>query len=216
MICQNLMTELKNQTATTKFTNGLFEAEAKLSTPALIKVLDGNNELAAWHVSLIPDNPPSVSIVEEPKSESLGSLTVKWKATDDYGVSAITSQIDLSDNQEDGVGFASNGVFLFDPPKFPVSLRKSAPREELGSTSADLTAHPWAGLIVDLTLEVSDAAKQATKSEVKSFKLPERFFTKPLAQALIEQRKTLIMDPDEAEGCGKIAVGSPHLSCWPH
>ena len=196
--------ELKNQTATTKSANGLFEAEAKLNAPALIKVLDGNTELAAWHVSLIPDNPPSIAIVGEPKAESLGSLTVKWKATDDYGVSAITSQIDLSDNQQDGVGFASNGVFLFDPPKFPVSLRKSAPREEQGSTSADLTAHPWAGLVVDLTLEVTDAAKQSTKSEVKSFKLPERFFTKPLAQALIEQRKTLIMDPDEAGAVGKL------------
>ena len=198
------MNELKDQTATTKSANGLFEAEAKLNAPALIKVLDGNTELAAWHVSLIPDNPPSVSIVEEPKSESLGSLTVKWKAADDYGVSGITSQIDLSDNQEDGVGFTSNGVFLFDPPKFPVSLRKSSPREEQGSTSADLTAHPWAGLFVDLTLEVTDAAKQTTKSEVKSFKLPERFFTKPLAQALIEQRKTLIMDPDEAGTVGKL------------
>ncbi len=124
--------ELKDRTATTKSANGLFEAEAKLNAPALIKVLDGNTELAAWHVSLIPDNPPSVSIVEEPKSESLGSLTVKWKASDDYGVSGITSQIDLSDNQQDGVGFTSNGVFLFDPPKFPVSLRKSSPREEQG------------------------------------------------------------------------------------
>ncbi|MDO8351861.1 MAG: DUF4175 family protein, partial [Aestuariivirga sp.] len=196
--------ELKDQTATTKSANGLFEAEAKLNVATLIKVLDGSTELAAWHVSLIPDNPPSVSIVEEPKSESLGSLTVKWKASDDYGVSSITSQIDLSDSQQDGVGFTSNGVFLFDPPKFPVSLRKSSPREELGSTGADLTAHPWAGLIVDLTLEVTDAAKQTTKSEVKSFKLPERFFTKPLAQALIEQRKTLIMDPDEAGAVGKL------------
>ena len=196
--------ELKNQTATTKSANGLFEAEAKLNAPALIKVLDGNDELAAWHVSLIPDNPPSISIVEEPKAESLGSLTVKWKAADDYGVSAVTSQIDLSDNQQDGIGFTGNGVFLFDPPKFPVSLRKSAPREELGSTSADLTAHPWAGLFVDLTLEVTDAARQSTKSEVKRFKLPERFFTKPLAQALIEQRKTLIMDPDEAGAVEKL------------
>src|SRR6185436_5381654 len=118
--------------------------------------------------------------------------------------STITSQIDLSDNQQDGVGFTSNGVFLFDPPKFPVSLRKSSPREEQGTTSADLTAHPWAGLFVDLTLEVTDAAKQTTKSEVKTFKLPERFFTKPLAQALIEQRKTLIMDPDEARTVGKL------------
>ncbi len=57
---------------------------------------------------------------------------------------------------------------------------------------------------MDLTLEVTDAAKQTTKSEVKTFKLPERFFTKPLAQALIEQRKTLIMDPDEAGTVGKL------------
>ena len=197
-------TELKNQTVTTKFNNGLFEAEAKLDTPTLIKVLDGGNELAAWPVSIIPDKPPSIAILGEPKAESLGSLTVKWKAADDYGVSGITSQIDLSDNQEDGVGFTSNGVFLFDPPKFPVGLHKSAPKEEVGSTSADLTAHPWAGLVVDLTLEVSDAAKQSTKSEVKSFKLPERIFTKPLALALIEQRKTLIMDPDEAEAVEKL------------
>ena len=196
--------ELKNQTATTKFANGLFEAEAKLGTPALIKVFDGEDELAAWPVSLIPDKPPSIAILGEPKAENLGSLTVKWKAADDYGVSTITSQIDLSDNQEDGVGFTSNGVFLFDPPKFPVGLHKSAPKEEVGSTSADLTAHPWAGLVVDLTLEVSDAARQSTKSEVKSFKLPERIFTKPLALALIEQRKTLIMDPDEAEAVEKL------------
>ena len=182
----------------------MFEAEAKLGTPALIKVFDGEDELAAWPVSLIPDKPPSIAILGEPKAESLGSLTVKWKAADDYGVSTITSQIDLSDNQEDGVGFTSNGVFLFDPPKFPVGLHKSAPKEEVGSTSADLTAHPWAGLVVDLTLEVSDAAKQSTKSEVKSFKLPERIFTKPLALALIEQRKTLIMDPDEAEAVEKL------------
>ena len=197
-------TEIKNQSATTKFVNGVFEAEAKLDAPVLIKVFDGGDELAAWPVSLIPDKPPSIAILGEPRSESLGSLTVKWKAADDYGVSAITSQIDLSDNQQDGVGFTGNGVFLFDPPKFPVGLHKSAPKEEAGTTSADLTAHPWAGLVVDLTLEVTDAAKQSTKSEVKSFKLPERIFTKPLAQALIEQRKALIMDPDKAEAVKKL------------
>ncbi len=197
-------TELKDLAATTKFTNSLFEAEAKLKTSALIKVFDGTRELAAWQVSLIPDKPPSIAIVGEPRAESLGSLTVKWKAADDYGVSAITAQIDLSDNQEDGVGFTGNGVFLFDPPKFPIGLHKSSPREELGSTSADLTAHPWAGLMVDMTLEASDAAKQTAKSDVKSFKLPERFFSKPLAQVLIEQRKTLIMDPDDAKTVEKL------------
>lgn len=196
--------ELKGVSATTDFANGQFEAEAKLKAPALIKVFDGTSELAAWPVSLIPDRPPSISIVGEPQAESLGALTVKWRSADDYGVSAVTAQVDLSDNQEDGVGFTSNGVFLFDPPRFPIGLHKSSPREELGSTSADLTAHPWAGLMVEMTLEASDAAKQTAKSEVKSFKLPERIFSKPLAQALIEQRKTLIMDPDKADDVEKL------------
>jgi uncharacterized protein (TIGR02302 family) len=187
--------ELKDLAAKSKFENGLFQSEAKLNRPALIKVYDGDRELAAWHVAVIPDQPPAIAVQGEPKTEGLGALTLKWKATDDYGVLSITAQIDLADNQEDGVGFTNNGVFLFEPPNLPVTLRKSAPKEEVGTSSADLTAHPWAGLMVDLTLEAKDAAKHTTTSKVVTFKLPERLFTKPLARALIEQRKSLIMDP---------------------
>ena len=188
--------ELKDIVAKTKFENGLFQADAKLSRSVLIKVYDGDKELAKWQVSLIPDKPPTITILGEPKAEGLGALTLKWKATDDYGVSGITSQIYLSDNQADGMGFTNNGVFLFDPPNIPITLRKSAPREEFGTTSADLTSHPWAGLMVDLTLEVTDAAKHKTTSVVTTFKLPEKLFVKPLPRALVEQRKTLIMDPE--------------------
>ena len=187
--------ELKDITSKTKFENGLFQADAKLKRPALIKVFDGNNELGAWHVSVIPDQPPAIAVLGEPKSENLGALTLDWKTSDDYGVTGITAQIDLSDNQADGMGFTNNGVFLFDPPKFPINLRKASPKEEVGSSSSDLTAHPWAGLMVDVTLEAIDAGGHKTSSVAKSFKLPERLFTKPLARALIEQRKTLIMDP---------------------
>ncbi len=196
--------ELKDLTAKTKFENGLFEADAKLTRPSLIKVFDGDTELAAWHVSLIPDEPPAITILGEPKGEGLGALVVKWKAADDYGVTTITSQIYLSDKQDDGMGFTNNGVFLFDPPNFPISLKKSSPRDEVGSSSADLTAHPWAGLMVDLTLDVTDAAKHKTTSVVKTFRMPERAFTQPLAQALVEQRKTLILDPDQQENVQKL------------
>jgi uncharacterized protein (TIGR02302 family) len=196
--------ELEELAAKTRFENGLFQADAKLNRPALVKIYDGDKELAAWHVSVIPDQPPTITILGEPKTAGLGAVTLSWKATDDYGVAGITSQIYLSDNQEDGVGFTNNGVFLFDPPNFPISLRKSAPKEELGSTSADLTPHPWAGLMVDLTLEVTDAAKHKITSVVKTFKLPERLFTKPLARALVEQRKTLIMDPATSQNVQKL------------
>lgn len=197
-------TEVRDQTVNTKFSNGLFEAETRLARPSVVKVFDGDKELASWHISLVPDQPPTIAILGNPDAKNLGSMAFKWKATDDYGVSGITSQIYLSDTQEDGVGFTNNGVFLFDPPNLPIALRKSAPKEEVGVTNADLSAHPWAGLMVDLTLEVTDAAKHTTTSETKTFKLPERFFSRPLARALIEQRKILIMDPDRSGDVEKL------------
>ncbi len=188
--------ELGDQKVRTKFENGVFEAEAQLTHPALVQVFDGNTELAGWRISLIPDNPPTIAIAGQPAAAKLGSLSLKWKAADDYGVASVTSHIDLADEQADGVGFTGNGVFMFDPPKLNMALRKRSPKEERGTTNADLSAHPWAGLMVDLTLDATDAAKQTATSETLSFKLPERYFTRPLARALVEQRKTLIMDPD--------------------
>ncbi len=192
------LAEIKNQRQASKFENGQFQAETKLDRPVLAKIFDGEKELASWRLFLTADNPPTITILDMPKIAGLGGFSFKWKTADDYGVAKITSEIDLADNQEDGVGFDSNGVFLFDPPKLPVSLRKASPKEEAGTTSADLTAHPWAGLMVELSLTATDAASHQTTSNVISFKLPERLFIKPLARALVEQRKTLIMDPDTA------------------
>ena len=188
--------EIKDQPAKTRFESGVFEAETQLTRPALVQVFDGDTELASWRISLIPDLPPTIENVDQPKATKLGNLTLKWKAADDYGVASITSRIDLADEQADGVGFDGTGVFQFDPPKLNISLRKRAPKVEVGTTNADLGAHPWAGLMVDLTLDATDAAKQTATSKTISLKLPERYFTRPLARALVEQRKTLIMDPD--------------------
>jgi uncharacterized protein (TIGR02302 family) len=176
-----------------------FQGETKLLRPAHVKVFDGSSEIASWRVSILPDAAPKVSFDGDPRGEAGGSLAVKWKAFDDYGVAGIKSEINLSDTQDGQVGIAGNGVFLFDPPQFPISLKKASPREAKDTSAADLTAHPWAGLIVDMQLEASDAAGKTGKSEIKTFKLPERDFFKPLARALIEQRKALVMNPDETE-----------------
>lgn len=109
----------------------------------------------------------------------------------------MTARIALSDTQADGPGFASNGVFLYDAPAFPITLKRAAPREVEEVSANDLTAHPWAGLNVDVTLEAKDQAGKTAKSETKTVTLPERLFVKPLAKALIEQRKALIHAPDE-------------------
>ena len=58
----------------------------------------------------------------------------------------------------------------------------------------DLTAHPYAGLPVEITLEANDAAGNIGRSKPVRFTLPARVFTNPLARALVEQRQNLSLD----------------------
>ena len=179
-------------------TGDVFDWDAELKQPVIVAVNDGANEVARWGIVITPDNPPTITLQGEPQTTAQGALSLKWKAEDDYGVSNITSEMELADEQDDGTGISGNGVFLFDPPKFPVALKKRSPKQEVGTSTADLTAHPWAGLKVNLSLTAVDAAKQASTSATTTFRLPERLFTKPLARALIEQRKLLVTDTDNS------------------
>jgi uncharacterized protein (TIGR02302 family) len=191
-------TELKDVVAKTAATDAGFTAEIRLQRPLTVKVFDGNNELASWPISLIPDQPPTVKIVDGPSVEKQGATKTAWEVSDDYGVKALTAEISLADQQEDAVGFESNGVFLYDAPSYKMSLRKAGAKQEKGSTTQDLASHPWAGLYVEMVLTATDGAGHAMSTAPKRFKLPEREFSKFLARALIEQRKKLIMVPDES------------------
>lgn len=189
---------------TSKPQPGVLSAEYKLTRPVTIVVRNGDSELARYSVTTIPDAPPSITLSKTPTGESRGALVTEWLAKDDYGIRSVTGEIELADEQEGGVGFESNGVFLFDPPELKFSLRKTNAKEEAGKTTHDLAAHPWAGLAVHLTLTVKDGAGQEGKSEVATFTLPERQFIRPLAQALIEQRKQLILFPERAQDIGDV------------
>ncbi len=183
-----------------KSAEGLFQSETLIARPAVVKVMDGGKELGRWRISLIPDAPPAIEVIDTPTGDSSGTLTAKWKASDDYGVSGITSDIYLADEQDDGTGFSGNGIFEYDPPKFPVTMKKASPKEETGSAKADLAEHPWAGFMVDMSLTAKDGGGNATESKKITFRMPERLFTRPLARALVEQRKHLILSPEESGG----------------
>lgn len=187
-----------------KTAEGLFQADVKLARPATVKVTDGGRELGSWRIALIPDAAPKVEITETPTGDSSGMLTAKWKVSDDYGVSGVTSDIYLADEQDEGVGFADAGILEFDPPKLPIRLRKASPKEEAGESKTDVAEHPWAGFMVEMTLTARDAAGNATESAKRTFRLPERQFTRPLARALIEQRRRLILAPEEAGGVAEM------------
>jgi uncharacterized protein (TIGR02302 family) len=204
--------EVKDLTPKTGNEGGTFTAQLRLDRPAEIRIYDGSRTLAVWRLSVIPDVPPKVAFTADPEAEASGALALDWKASDDYGIAAVTAKIALSDVQADGMGFATNGVFLFDPPAFPVALKKSSAREIEDRTVNDLTSHPWAGLNVDITLEAKDQAGKTGKSETKSVTLPERLFVKPLAKSLIEQRKALILDPDNTRN---VQLMLDALLMWP-
>ena len=87
-------------------------------------------------------------------------------------------------------------------------------KEVEGHATQDLTGHPWAGLKVKMTLFARDQAGQTGASEVYQFVLPERKFTKPLAKAIVEQRKMLVRKPHRADLVARaldaLTIGAEH------
>jgi len=182
----------------TRVADDTLAAEFKVTRPMTITLSDAGGELVRYPITVIPDAAPTIEVAKQPYDGGRGTLVVEWLAKDDYGVRAIAGDIALADEQDGGMGFDSNGVFLFDPPKLKLSLRRANAREDKGKATNDFAAHPWAGLKVSMTLTVKDAAGQEGTSGEIVFKLPERQFVRPLAQALIEQRKTLILYPEKS------------------
>ena len=178
--------------------DGQFTVEAKLDRPITMKVLDATQVLASWQFVPITDLAPKIEIVDEPKGDSFGKLSVKWHTADDYGVKSVSAVITLADEQDKDTGFESTGVFLYPAPEFKIAMAKPNAKDDTETSTADLASHPWAGLWAEITLTATDAAGHTTSTQPKRFRMPERDFIMPLARAFAEQRKRFVMSPDDA------------------
>ena len=86
---------------------------------------------------------------------------------------------------------------LYAAPEMPLALPRG--RQGIAArTTRDLTEHPWAGSTVTVRLKATDQAGQEGFSEPKTFVLPERVFTKQLAKAVIEHRRLISLDANQA------------------
>src|SRR3984957_6598273 len=135
----------------------------------------------------IPDRPPTISLTKEPEPQARGALALSYKLEDDYGVAEAKATFKLKDQ-------ASAPRPLFGPPDFPLSLPQAHTKNGVGETTKDLTEHPWAGATVAMTLIARDDAGNEGHSPTYDVTLPQRPFFKPLARALIEQRRDLALD----------------------
>ena len=146
-----------------------------------------------WAFVATPDRPPTIALAKDPERQARGSLKLSYKLEDDYGVSEAQAHVAARPAAETPAG-AEHPRPLFQPPEFALTLPNARTRNGLGQTVKDLSEDPYAGADVTLTLTAKDEAGNEGKSEPFETRLPERLFTKPLARALIEQRRILALD----------------------
>jgi uncharacterized protein (TIGR02302 family) len=143
----------------------------------------------AWTFTAIPDRAPTIDLLHDPERQARGSLRLDYRMEDDYGVIEAHAEFALKDDD------APAGAHpLYKAPEFPLTLPQARTRAGAAQTTRDLTEHPWAGAKVEITLVARDEAGNLGHSEPVEYQLPERIFVKPVARALIEQRRMLALD----------------------
>ena len=153
--------------------------------------LRGAGDDLVWAFNAIPDKPPTIALTKDPEPQNHGSLLLSYRVEDDYGVTEAHATFARKDEP---AAAKQSARPLFGPPDFALILPQARTRSGVGQTIKDLTDHPWAGAEVVMTLVATDEGGNEGRSEPVTFRLPERSFTKPLARALVEQRRNLALD----------------------
>ena len=163
-----------------------FKGAAALAAGSKLAVEQDGRTLGAWPITIIPDLPPKIDFAKPPQHTDRAVLRLEYVATDDYGVESARAVITRPGDKSP-----------------PIILDLPLPGEHLrdvhDTSFNDLTAHPWAGLPVDIHLEAKDALGQTGESDTLRITLPERAFHNPVARAIIDQRKQLTLDPTQRE-----------------
>ena len=170
-------------------------------------VLRGNGHLVLRHggslrgsfdLAAIPDQPPTIALRAVPKANARGSLTLAYTVGDDYGVAKAEAMFARPSID----GAPPSGSSLVDPPVMALSVPSTQGGSGDGETTDDLSDHPWAGARVTMTLVAHDEGGNEGRSDPVEITLPQKTFNNPLARALVEQRRDLVLDPDHRAGVG--------------
>ena len=196
-------------TEATSTTAGLVEFRDVLKASRTIRVLDSGDEIFTWQVTVLDDKPPEIALTEPVGTSFRGAMQLAYKVTDDYGVVSAEATVTLSDKVKskplklpDGTVIASFGEAPVVSLKLPRPAKGSR-TSVTGKTQAELAAHPWAGLKIELTLSAKDQAGQIGKTKPQAMAMPARKFREPLAAAVVEQRRKLALSPGTYQDVAK-------------
>ncbi len=157
---------------------GEYAATWHVNGDAHVRVRSGGRSIGDWTIVAVSDKPPSIAFSGSPGKTEHAALKLSFKARDDYGVTSVRAIIKPH---------GKHGAPLIVDLPLPGASDKSVTQ----TTFRDLTAHPYAGLNVDIILQAQDGAGQTASTTPVQYTLPARVFTNPLSRALIEQRQIL-------------------------
>ncbi len=169
------------------------EIRLLLRGDAQLSIAQSGKELGAFDIRAIPDLPPSIELTAPPKFNARGSITLKYSVSDDYGVTSAEANF----AKPVLPGGRASKRSLAEPPRLSLLLPPPPALSGEADTTGDLSEHPWAGARVAMVLTARDEAGNEGKSKPVEITLPQKPFIKPLARALAEQRRNLVLAPDD-------------------
>jgi uncharacterized protein (TIGR02302 family) len=183
---------------------GVVERRFKLTGDAEARVAAAGAPDRVWRFRVIPDEPPSIALTGPLRLNARGTAIIPYELRDDYGVASAEARFVLKEataakaprfsRSETGDRPAAERRPLYEAPKVPLGLPRAKARDGKAETPLDVMEHPFAGAEAVMTLAARDEAGQEGLSKPLDMRLPARSFTKPLARALVEQRRILAMD----------------------
>ncbi|WP_299043788.1 TIGR02302 family protein [uncultured Tateyamaria sp.] len=164
-----------------------------------------------WTVAVLPDEAPSIEVLDGPEATALGEMTLPYAASDDYGVEAGEARFALDLSEVD----RRHGLAIAPEPRPDITAALPMPftgdRTEFQEALVeDFSEHPWANLPVTVVMTALDAAEQQSETEPFRMILPGRRFFDPLAASIIEQRRDILWSKDNSTRVAQILRAVAH------
>ncbi len=175
-----------------KVDNSNYSLEHDLQNEKEIVVKLGFRTLGTWNIKTSKDMQPIIYLNNAPEITEDNLIKIDYTARDDFGVKSISANLELEASAK--AKFINNKDINLEILDLSKSVSDIEDIEEL-----DLTSSIWSGFPIIIQLTAKDDLEQIAITKKYSITLPEKIFKHPVAQAIIKNRKELILANKEAE-----------------